>query len=340
MTRLTEALERARANSASGIPRLVPRAGEGGAPTAHVPSAWDFTEEAAAPAIEHRAPVELPSSWNIEHDRGATTELPPPAAADSPAAAPAPPRVAEKRPAALDLKQLDPGLEHPERKFDCGKLVVGGSAIPSVVEQYRSLAAALHHAQMQTGARVIMVSSAVEGEGKTLTSANLALTLSHSYQRRVLLIDADLRRPTVHDLFHLDNREGLGDTLRQALPGGTLPVQQVLPTLWVITAGHPDPDPLGGLVSDTMKLFLADAVEQFDWVVIDTPPVGLLPDAGLLAAMVDTAVLVVSAGTTPYPLVTRAIDAIGRSRILGVVLNRSKQNIALGYDSYSYGPGR
>jgi len=273
----------------------------------------------------------VPASWKIQLD---AVDLP---LSDPFEAAPA--RGAVPTHATLELTPAARNLEQPEKNFDCAKLVVGGMSGAEVVEQYRSLAAALHHAQLQAGARVVMVSSAVEGEGKTLTSVNLALTLSHSYQRRVLLIDADLRRPKVHDIFQLDNREGLGDTLREALPGGTLPVQQVLPTLWVITAGHPDPDPLGGLVSDTMKVFLADAVEQFDWIVIDTPPVGLLPDAGLLAAMVDTAVLVVSAGTTPYPLVTRAIEAIGRSRIIGVVLNRSTREKLVGYEyhSYSYG---
>ena len=71
-----------------------------------------------------------------------------------------------------------------------------------------------------------------------------------------------------------------------------------------------------------MNRLLAEASQQFDWVIVDTPPVALLPDANLLAAMIDTAVLVVSAHATPYPLVRRAIDAIGQQRILGVVLNR------------------
>jgi Mrp family chromosome partitioning ATPase len=110
--------------------------------------------------------------------------------------------------------------------------------------------------------------------------------------------------------------------------------------LWVMTAGQPDSDPMGALVSETMRQFLADAVEQFDWIVIDTPPVALLPDANLLAAMVDTALLVVSAGTTPHALVTRAIDAIGRSKILGVVLNRADEEVRLGYDHLTYAYGQ
>jgi Mrp family chromosome partitioning ATPase len=91
-------------------------------------------------------------------------------------------------------------------------------------------------------------------------------------------------------------------------------------------------------VSDTMNRLLSEAAQQFDWVIVDTPPVALLPDANLLAAMIDTAVLVVSARATPYPLVRRAVEAIGQQRILGVVLNRmSKAEMVAAYSYYGYG---
>ena len=74
-----------------------------------------------------------------------------------------------------------------------------------------------------------------------------------------------------------------------------------------------------------MKQLIADASQQFDWVILDTPPVGLMPDANLLAAMVDVAFVVVNAGHTPYPLVQKAVEAIGIERVLGVVLNRAER---------------
>jgi receptor protein-tyrosine kinase len=222
------------------------------------------------------------------------------------------------------------------------KLVVHTDAQASLVEQFRRLAAALHHAQTQSDTRTVMVASAVEAEGKTLTATNLALTLSESYQRRVLLVDADLRRPSVHGVFQLDNRAGLGDVLRgdvqrKGISGGKLPVHRVSANLWVLTAGRPTSDPMSLLISETMREFLEDAADQFDWVVMDTPPVALLPDANLLAAMIDTALLVVRANSTPYPLSVRAIEAIGAQKILGVVLNRAqKSEVAAGYNYYSY----
>jgi capsular exopolysaccharide synthesis family protein len=218
------------------------------------------------------------------------------------------------------------------------KLVVRPGADTTMVEQFRRLAAALHHAQRQTNAHTVMIASAVEKEGKTLTSSNLALTLSQSYERRVLLVDADLRRPGIHATFGLDNLFGLGNVLRDTVGDKKLPVHQVSARLWVMTAGPAMRDPMGALVSDTMKQFLVDAAEQFDWILIDTPPVALLPDANLLAAMIDTALLVVSANTTPYPLAMRAVEAIGPARILGVVLNRAERSeLVGGYGYYEYG---
>jgi capsular exopolysaccharide synthesis family protein len=208
-------------------------------------------------------------------------------------------------------------------------------------EQYRRLAAVLHDAQSQSGMSVIMIASALSGEGKTLTSSNLALTLSESYQKRVLLIDADLRKPTLHQVFKIDSLLGLTDGLA---PGneGKLTVHQVSQRLSVLPAGRPTTDPMAGLISDRMRRLIDEARESFDWVIVDTPPVVLLPDANLLAAMVDATVLVVRAESTPHRLVKRAVDALGAQRIIGTVLNQAAAAPGERYGAYSYyyGNGR
>jgi protein-tyrosine kinase len=206
---------------------------------------------------------------------------------------------------------------------DRHKLVLDSGVDHALVEQYRQLAAAMHHAQKASGMCSAMITSAMPAEGKTLTSTNLALTLSESYQRRVLLIDADLRRPRLREVFGLPSTEGLTDSL-QSSRDGRLPVHQVTPTLWVLTSGRVVPDPMSLLVSPAMRQLLDDAKQSFDWVVVDTPPIAILPDANLLAAMIDTTLLVVSSQSTPYPLVQRAVQAIGPARILGVILNRAE----------------
>jgi protein-tyrosine kinase len=216
------------------------------------------------------------------------------------------------------------------------KIVATPDTRPAFVEQYRKLAGVLHHAQLQKNTKVVLVTSAMAGEGKTLTCANLALTFSESYRRSVLLIDADLRRPTLHETFQVPNVSGLGDGLRSE-EEQKLSLVQVSPRLTLLTAGRPDPDPMSGLTSGRMKRVIEEAATRFDWVIIDTPPVGLLPDARLLAAMADATLLVIRAKTTPYQLAKRAIDAIGRERIFGVVLNRAEDGLgAGGYDYYSY----
>ncbi len=206
--------------------------------------------------------------------------------------------------------------------------------LPASREQYRRLAATLHHHQTDNGLKVVMIASAMMGEGKTLTAANLALTLSESYQRSVLLIDADLRRPSLNKVFGINGAPGLAEGL-SALEEGKVTLHQVSPRLSVLPAGKPSSDPMAGLTSGRMRRVIDEARESFDWVILDTPPVGLLTDANLLAAMVDGTVLVVQAGSTPYDLVKRAVEAIGAARVLGVVLNRADTQ-AHGY-GYGYG---
>src|SRR5438094_2557735 len=225
----------------------------------------------------------------------------------------------------------------PEDGEVAEKLVVRNELDQSTVEQYRKLAATLHHAQTEKHLNVVMVSSAVPGDGKTLTSTNLALTLSESYHRRVLLIDADLRKPSVHEVFQVKNRAGLTECLTAEIER-RLPLVQATPYLSLMLAGRPESDPMSGLTSNRMRRLVGEAAATFDWVIIDTPPIVLMPDANLLAAMADAAILVIGAGKTPYKLITRAVDTLGRAKIIGVVLNRvDRRHVAGGYTYGYYG---
>jgi capsular exopolysaccharide synthesis family protein len=191
---------------------------------------------------------------------------------------------------------------------------------PIPLEQYRRLAAVLHDVQVQQGLKSLMLTSALPHEGKTLTAVNLALTLSESYARQVLLIDADLRRPSLHRLFGVSNEAGLGDALRDG--GANLAVRQVSPRLAVLPAGRPGPAPLAALTSARMGDLIQRCANEFDWVLLDTPPVGLMPDAQLLARLTRAAILVIAAGVTPASAVQRAVAELGSECIVGTVLNR------------------
>jgi capsular exopolysaccharide synthesis family protein len=213
---------------------------------------------------------------------------------------------------AAQLGAFDPGV---------GAKLVGGTDIsPVAAEQYRRLAASLHQLQMESGLKTLMVTSAMPREGKTLTVTNLALTLSESYRRRVLLIDADLRRASIHQVLRLPNTVGLSEALRS--DRGEPQLLQVSPMLSVLTAGQVDADPMGALTSERMAALLNEWSAAFDWVLLDAPPVGLMPDGNVLARLTKAVVFVIAAGSTPHRIIERAITELGRDYVVGTVLNR------------------
>jgi protein-tyrosine kinase len=207
--------------------------------------------------------------------------------------------------------------------FDAGaleRLVVSKTAGPLLVEQFRSLAATLHRAQAEQPIRSVIVTSASPGDGKSYVAANLALTLSDSYRRRVLLIDADLRRPSLHTLFGASNARGLCEALK-AKADEKVAAVEISQTLTLLPAGQSEANPLGALSSERMKRIVEEAGSRFDWVIVDSPPVGLLADARLVAETVDAAIVVVRAGVTRFQDLDAAADTLGHERILGIVLN-------------------
>jgi capsular exopolysaccharide synthesis family protein len=213
-----------------------------------------------------------------------------------------------------------------------GKLISLNGMDRHSVEEFRRLAGTLHSLQQQNGIKSLMVTSSVPREGKTLTSTNLALAFSELYLRRVLLIDGDLRRPFVEQIFGIHDAAGLGESLRT--DGAPLPIVQVLPRLAVLPAGRPVSDPTAGLASERMRTVLKEAVDRFDWVILDSPPVELSSDANLMAELVDGVVFVVAAGSTSYRTAARALNEVGRQRVLGTVLNKMGQSATSGYAHY------
>jgi capsular exopolysaccharide synthesis family protein len=205
-------------------------------------------------------------------------------------------------------------------------------------EQYHKLAAVLHTTQAAGHTKVIMIASAVAGEGKTVTAANLALTLSESYHRRVLLVDADLRRPSLHRLLALHEITGLPSE-KQMASKQPLHLRQVTKRLGILTPARPSPAPIAELTSEGMSYVIQEARRSYDWIIVDTPPLTLLADASLLVSMVDGVVLVVKAASTTLDLVKRAVQAIDPLKALGVVLNASRRPPHAGYADVDYYKG-
>jgi capsular exopolysaccharide synthesis family protein len=280
------------------------------------------------------APVRAtePSPWLFDqHESGDGREPATRSASQDVAERPADRRVpgAARRPARRDGFDAD-AIE---------RLVVSRTAGPLLIEQFRSLAATLHQAGREKPLKSLIVTSASPGDGKSHVATNLALTLSGSYRRRVLLIDADLRRPSLHLLFRIPNARGLSEALKARTDEKAAAVQ-ISDTLTLLPAGRPEPDPLGGLSSDFMKRIVEDAVSRFDWVIVDAPPVGVLADGRLVSEIVDAAILVVRAGVTRFPDVDAAAETLGHERILGVVLNAVDPAEIRARDYYGHYYGR
>jgi capsular exopolysaccharide synthesis family protein len=201
-------------------------------------------------------------------------------------------------------------------------LVAGLAPKSLAAEQYRSLRTRLAHADGAGALRTILVTSPQKGEGKSVTAANLALTMAQE-QRRVVIVEADLRKPSLQHLFGLPSGPGLADHLSGAAE--LKDAMKFLPdyNLTVIPAGNAPLNPAELLGSTAMRRLLDHLRSRFDRVILDTPPVLPLADVAILAPLVDGSLMVVRAGVTPKPAIENALRAFDSSRLLGVVLNES-----------------
>jgi capsular exopolysaccharide synthesis family protein len=213
-------------------------------------------------------------------------------------------------------------------------LLVAGLAPKSLAaEQYRQLRTRLSHAEGASNLRTVLVTSPQKGEGKSITSANLALTMAQELQRRVIIVEADLRKPSLQALFGLPAGPGLSDYLAGAAE--LKDVMTFLPdhNLTVVHAGASPANPAELLGSTAMRRLLDQLRTRFDRVILDTPPVLPLADVAVLAPLVDGTLLVVRAGVTPKPAIENALRAFDSSRLLGVVLNASGMEQDYSYEA-------
>ena len=246
--------------------------------------------------------------------------------------------IAEMSTAEPNLSRESETVPFREPETERADLLTGSrTADAELSAQFRRMAATMYNAQGDGDLKLVLVTSAAPGEGKTLTAANVALILSESFRQRVLLIDADLRRPSLHRVWGVGEEQGLSDLLKSATEHEPIFVQ-LSDTLTLLPAGRPDSDPTGGLTSDPMRRILIDARARFDWVLIDSPPIAAVDDATLLGSMVDAVVFVVRARKTRSAIVRRAVESIGRDRVFGLVLNgtEASDSPTYGYDGYRY----
>jgi protein-tyrosine kinase len=216
------------------------------------------------------------------------------------------------------------------------------------VEQFRSLRSRIYQARYEAPLKTILVSSGMPSEGKSFIAANLAMNLARNTVNNILLIDADLRRPTLHHLLGAPNTPGLSEYL-----AGTAELSEILQRdsallavegsiegcvskLTFIPSGQCGDNSSELVANHRIEELIATLSPHFDWIIIDSPPVLAVTDAVELSRAADAVLLIARGGRTPFDVAQRTQAAFSNSRILGFVLNDIKEIPRRGYNYYDY----
>ncbi|BCG60558.1 CpsD/CapB family tyrosine-protein kinase [Paenibacillus sp. URB8-2] len=208
----------------------------------------------------------------------------------------------------------------------------------TVSEAFRALRTNIDFSSVDDKIQVIMVTSSGPEEGKSTVTANLAAAYAQA-DKKVVLIDADMRKPTGHRTFSLSNRYGLSSLLSQQANLDEVIQGSEVPNLSIITSGPIPPNPAEMLASNRMSAVLQELRQRFDIILIDTPPLLAVTDAQIMASKSDGVIMVVSYGRVKRDIAVKAkanLDRVG-GRVLGVVMNNVKRKASEGYYYYYYG---
>jgi protein-tyrosine kinase len=204
-------------------------------------------------------------------------------------------------------------------------------------EQYQGLRLTIERMAIEREIKVIAISSPAAGDGKTVTAVNLAGALARGADQRVLLIDADLRRPSIARLFGIpDDAPGLADALVDRAVALAGIVKHIAPlNVSVIPAGGAARGRVSEILrSPRLDQLIAEARSQYAYLVLDTPPLLPVFDSALLAKLVDGVLMVVAANQTPRKLLGESLNMIDATKVLGIVFNRDERPLFGYYNSY------
>lgn len=209
-------------------------------------------------------------------------------------------------------------------------------------EQFRTLRSRLYQLRGSQTLKVLLVTSAVPGEGKTFVTTNLAQAIVRQPDRRALIIDADLRCARLHLPLGAPTSPGLSDYLRGEADEMAVIQHGQEGNLCFIAGGNEVTDPSELLSNGRLKKLIDRLAPMFDWVILDSPPCVPVADASILANMADGVLLVVRAGSTPSEVAERARQELQGKNVVGVVLNAVDESSMQGsayYQAYGYGYG-
>ncbi len=227
----------------------------------------------------------------------------------------------------MRLRSREPGDNHR------ASLVTETYPRSAASEAYRTLRTNIQFAGLDQPCRCVVITSATAGEGKTTSVANFGV-VSAQAGSRVCLVDSDLRRPTLHQIFGLDNAHGLTTALIEGSSLAEVARPTRVPRLSLVSSGPRPPNPAELVGSKRMHELLEGATTAFDLVLCDSPPVIAVADGVALAAQCDGVILIVRAGLVSHDVIRRAVGQIQsvKGKILGVLLN----DVNFNRDGYHY----
>jgi protein-tyrosine kinase len=220
-------------------------------------------------------------------------------------------------------------------------LFSNSNAIASGAEQFRTLRSRLYRLRESQTLRKVLITSSIPAEGKSFVAANLAQALVRQSGCRVLLIDADLRAPSLHKTLGAPLTPGLADYLQGGCSESEVIQRGTEDGLFFISAGKHVTHPAELIAGKKFKRLLDDVADLFDWVILDSPPTVPVSDASVLAHMCDGVLFVVRGGSTPAEVCSKGCRELQNANLIGVILNAVKQSDSsdpyYGYGTTGYG---
>ncbi|MCD4721084.1 MAG: polysaccharide biosynthesis tyrosine autokinase [Desulfobacula sp.] len=218
-------------------------------------------------------------------------------------------------------------------------LVTGLKPHSIEAEQFRQLKNNILFPEKGNPPRCIMITATSPGEGKSFVAANLAISIAQNIDEHVLLVDCDLRSPSIDSMFGFNNIQGLSEYLSKAKPLSSLLVKTFLNKLTLLPAGTIPTNPSELLSSEQMRRLIHEVKLRYTdrYIIIDTPPPYLTSETSAISRQVDGIIIVIQQGKTRKKDVLDLIDIYGKEKIIGVVYNFAKKRVGYGYGKYGYG---
>lgn len=222
-----------------------------------------------------------------------------------------------------------------KKHIETQNLIAYDTPCSLVSDQYRTLRTNINFSSLGKEIRSIVITSASHSEGKSTTAANLAIVYAQE-GKRVLLLDGDLRKPTIHKAFALENSVGLSTVLIQQSSLESVIRSTEINNLNIVTSGPLPPNPVEMLGSAAMEAVIEQLMNNYDLLIIDSPPILMMADGQILANRCEGTLLVINSGKTVKEEAMRAKEAIyaSNSRLIGAVLNNFKFPVNNGYNRY------